>query len=274
MLEELAKRQVTELDIALSQLTIGAAFFACRSCEYSIVPKTEERRTKILCLRNIRFFKKGHLISAPSADLELADSVAVTFEMQKNESKFDTVIHGRTDDPVLCPVLQWARLVNRIWSYEGTTDSTPICTFQRSGRRVDKISSSQILLRLRAAARSVGSATLGFEPKEIGTHSLRSGAAMEMYLAGVPVYTIMLIGRWSSDAFLRYIRKQVEQFSCHVAKQMLTFKSFRTIPEIAPRVVSIEDPRQRNHRDNAETRRNIGGDRSRRVQLPSFSRFS
>jgi hypothetical protein len=36
---------------------------------------------------------------------------------------------------------------------------------------------------------------------------------MEMYLAAVPVYTIMLIGRWSSDAFLQYIRKQDEQFS-------------------------------------------------------------
>ena len=49
---------------------------------------------------------------------------------------------------------------------------------------------------------------------------------MEMYLAGVPVYTIMLIGRWLSNAFLRYIRKQVEQFLCHVAKQMLIFRSF------------------------------------------------
>ena len=98
---------------------------------------------------------------------------------------------------------------------------------------------------------------------------------MEMvYLADVPVYTIMLIGRWSSDAFLRYIRKQVEQFSRHVAKQMLTFRSFRTVPEITPRVVSIEDPRQRNHRDNAETRRNIGRDASRRVQLPAFSLYN
>ena len=60
-LEELAKRQVTELDIASTQLTIGAAFFACRSCEYSIVPKAEERRTKLLCLRNIRFFADGHI---------------------------------------------------------------------------------------------------------------------------------------------------------------------------------------------------------------------
>ena len=133
VLDELAKRQMPELDIALSQLTIGAAFFACRSCEYLIVPKTEERLTKLLCLRNIRFFKDGHLISAPSASLELTNSVAITFEMQKNEDKFETVIHGRTDDPVLCPVLQWAQLANRIWSYEGTTRDTPVCTFQRRG---------------------------------------------------------------------------------------------------------------------------------------------
>ncbi len=121
VLDELAKRQMPELDIALSQLTIGAAFFACRSCEYLIVSKTEERLTKLLCLRNIRFFKDGHLISAPSASLKLTDSVAITFEMQKNDDKFETVIHGQTDNPVLCPVLQWARLVNHIWSYEGTT---------------------------------------------------------------------------------------------------------------------------------------------------------
>ena len=36
---------------------------------------------------------------------------------------------------------------------------------------------------------------------------------MDVFLGECPVYTIMLIGRWSSDAFLRYIRKQVEQFS-------------------------------------------------------------
>jgi hypothetical protein len=34
VLDELAKRQVTDLDKAIVQLTISAAFFACRSCEY------------------------------------------------------------------------------------------------------------------------------------------------------------------------------------------------------------------------------------------------
>jgi hypothetical protein len=274
VLDKLGKRQVTELDIALGQLTIGAAFFACCSCKYLAVPKQEERRTKLLCLQNIRFFKDGHLILAPSADLESVDSLAITFEMQKNDNKFNTVIHGRTDDPVLCPVLQWAQLVNRIRSYWNTTCDTPVCTVWRHGR-LDKIASMQVLLALRAASMAVGSAHLGFEPSKIGAHSIRSGAAMEMYIARVPVYTIMLISGWSSDAFSRYIREQVEQFSQHVAKQMLTFQLFQMIvPEIAPQVVLMEDPWQHNHRDNAKTRQNIGGNMSRRVQLLAVSRFN
>ncbi len=103
MLDKLAKRQVTELDIALAQLTIWAAFFACPSCEYSTILRREEKRTKLLCLQGIRFFRDGHLISVPSADLKSADSVAITFEMQKNDMKYNTVIHGQTEDSVLCP---------------------------------------------------------------------------------------------------------------------------------------------------------------------------
>ena len=218
---------MSELDRAMTQLTISAGFFACRSCEYSRVPKRDQKRTKLLCLRNIRFFKEGRLITSPSADLEFAESVAVTFEMQKNEDKNETVVHGWTDDPVLCPVKQWAGLVNRVWSYPGTTTDTSVCVVWRHDRP-EQISNRQIVLALRAACTTIDSAVLGFEPHEIGTHSLCSGAAMEMYLAGVPVYTIMLLGRWSSDAFLRYIRKQVEQFSRDVAQKMLTHRSFRT----------------------------------------------
>ena len=133
--------------------------------------------------------------------MELAESVAITFEMQmqKHEWKDDIVIHvQKTDDQVICPVLQWTRLINQVWSYEGTRSNTPVCTFKRSGGWLDKIASSQVLTRLQVTAEAVGSARLGFEPHEIGTHSLCSGA-------GVPVYTIMLIGRWSSNAFLHYI---------------------------------------------------------------------
>ena len=105
------------------------------------------KRTKQLCLRNIRFFKDGRLLSTPSANLEFADSVAVTFEMQKNEEKHETIIHGRTDDPVLCPVKQWAHLVNRIWSHQGTTENTPVSTVWRHDRR-EQITSRQVITSL------------------------------------------------------------------------------------------------------------------------------
>jgi hypothetical protein len=37
-------------------------------------------------------------------------------------------------------------------------------------------------------------------------------------MAGVPVYTIMLSGRWSSDAFLVYLRTQVMQFTQRISQ--------------------------------------------------------
>ena len=109
----------------------------------------------------------------------------------------------------------------------------------------------------------------------------------EMYLGEVPIYTIMLMGRWSSDAFVRYICKQVEQFLCDILKRMLNFCSFHHIPDIRLRRilvvnppntihhmrVSSNDPRQRNHHDNAKKQKNIGHDKSCRVQLPAFSHY-
>jgi hypothetical protein len=83
VLDELAKRQVTDLDKAVVQLTISTAFFACHSCEYLNVPRREMKRTKLLCLQNIRFFKGRHLLLTSLDNLEFADSVAVTFKMQK-----------------------------------------------------------------------------------------------------------------------------------------------------------------------------------------------
>jgi hypothetical protein len=123
VLDELAKPQVTDLDKAIVQITIGTAFFACCSCKNLKVPRREIKRTKLLCLRNIRFFKDGQLILAPSYNLELADGMVVTFEMQNNnDQKHNTVIRRRTDDATLCPVLQWAHLVNQIWTYPGTME--------------------------------------------------------------------------------------------------------------------------------------------------------
>jgi hypothetical protein len=74
---------------------------------------------------------------------------------------------------------------------------------------------------------------------------------MAMYLSGVPVFTIMLLGRWSSDSFLRYIQKQVKEFSCGISNKMITKDDFFTIP-----LATSEDPRVRGHSLNLSCRNN------------------
>ena len=75
---------------------------------------------------------------------------------------------------------------------------------------------------------------------------------MAMYLARhpiqVPTYTIMLQGRWCSDAFLRYIRKQVKEFSLGVSKAMISNESldFFHISD-RPNNNAHEDPRTHNN---------------------------
>ena len=71
---------------------------------------------------------------------------------------------------------------------------------------------------------------LGFTSDNIGTHSVRSSLAMMMYLAKEQIYTIMLIGRWSSDAFLAYIEKQMKEFTRGVSSRMLQHDTFYNTP--------------------------------------------
>jgi hypothetical protein len=96
---------------------------------------------------------------------------------------------------------------------------------------------------------------------------------MAMYLGECAVFTIMLIRRWSSVAFLQYIRKQVKEFGQNVTKKMLTYQNFCHIPDIHRRILR-DDPRQRNNPNNAETRWNVGGNMLHQACLPAFSLYS
>ena len=257
VIRQLTKNKATERAKAIGDLAITAFFFAMRSCEYLKVScKAEDRKTKQLRSRNIRFFRNDQELKHSDPTLIAADYVSVTFEDQKNDTRQDTITMQHSGDNLLCPVRSLARIITRIRSYPESSDDLHINTF-RSRSSLHQVTGDDMKLALRAAAAVIGEDKLGFKSSEIGTHSIRSGAAMAMYLDEVPVYTIMLIGRWSSDAFLLYIQKQIEQFSHNVSRRMINRQFFMHIPTIAPRVSHL-DPRQRNCRDNFQTRRNMG----------------
>ena len=117
------------------------------------------------------------------------------------------------------------------------------------------VTSKQVLMSIHAVVMCIGKDTLGYSAAQVGTHSLRSATAMAIYLAVVPVFAIMLIGRWSSDALLlRYIRCQVQEFSSGVSSRMLVTAAYFTIPNFA----GTDDPRAPGHHLNFAPKNQVG----------------
>jgi hypothetical protein len=246
----LLQASVTQFDIGVAHLCIGALFFAMRSCEYTKVNGT--RRTKTLTIADFQFYRNRRLVPHHDSELHLADTVSITFRYQKRDERDDTITQHRTLDHTLCPVKAWAYTIRRLLRLPGVHPSTTVDTFMDpSNGNPSRFTAAGLLALFRANARAMGQENLGFPAELLGTHSNRSAAAMAMYLNGIPPYTIMLLGRWSSDAFLLYIRKQVQEFSRGVSSRMINTSSFYTIPD---EVANPEDPRTHRNMHNIATR--------------------
>ena len=222
-----------ETDIAIGQLVVVAFFFAMRSCEYSDVGS--RRTTSVIRVDDVRFRQKGQdLQTTDRGQLENADTVTITFRRQKNGDKGATVTQHRNDrqgQADICPVRALADLTTRVRGYDCLSRTNPKINAVRKqdSDEPQYISSKAILRQLRMATTLAGEKRLGLQASSIGTHSIRSGAAMAMHLAGVPSETIQMVGRWRSQTFMRYLRIQVPDSTLGVAARMTSRQSFYTI---------------------------------------------
>jgi hypothetical protein len=140
-------------------------------------------------------------------------------------------------------------------------------------RIIGQVTSDHMINALRDTAVGIREIRLEIKKEDVSTHLIRSGAATATYLGECSVFMIMLIGRWSSDAFLRYIREQVMEFSQNAVKGMLSCQNFRHIPDAHTRVAP-DDLRIRNHPKNSKTRRNVGGNTHHHIRLPHDTWFN
>jgi hypothetical protein len=108
-----------------------------------------------------------------------------------------------------------------------------------------------------------GKPIFGFTPKEIRNQSLRSGAAMALFLKNHLTAKIMILGRWSSDAFLVYIRPQVLEWTNNMSKDMIHFDYFLDVGFFD--VAGQLDPRTRTKLST------FNGRTPSRLMMPSFN---
>ena len=219
--------------------------------------------TTIVGVDDIRFWADDEIVNADDIEgMKRADAVSVTFRRQKNRDNGVVVTQHRTDgtgDAEMCPVRALAALVIRIRGYasfsvRGTTNVGINALELADGSGLGGISSKEVLKQLRDAATAVGEKKLGFPVDRIGTHSIRAGAAMAMFLAGVPCETIQLIGRWRSRTFMKYLRIQVTASTRGVTTKMTSLDSFFTVTVSDDSDENDEETRLQNGRNQVDTR--------------------
>jgi hypothetical protein len=209
-----------------AELAIMGFFWAMRSCENTTPPLPG--RTKLIRLWGIIFrTDEGKIIPHTSKRLHLAARITITFEDQKNKKKMDSRTQQRTGDPLLCPALIVASLVQRIYqNVPNANENTPINTVHVAGKTYG-ITQEFLRIQLRLACElGGGTDAFGFEAPEIGTRSIRSGAAMALFLMDHHPHKIMILGRWLSEAFLDYIRPQVLEWTNNMSTDMIRFNTF------------------------------------------------
>jgi hypothetical protein len=213
--------------VITAELAIMGYFYAMRSCEFTRTARPG--RTRVITFNGLQFRDKfNNTIPHDSPSLHRAFRVTVTFADQKNGQKHDKRTHQRTRDPVLCPVARLVSLVRRIRRTIPTFDGlTPICAYRSPKGDTLNITATYLRKTLRTVCNiGGGEPTFGFTASEIGTRSIRSGAAMSLFLANHSVAKIMILGQWSSDAFLIYLRPQVLEWTNNMSGDMLSNESF------------------------------------------------
>ena len=159
------------------------------------------------------FLRCGELVSLTRDDITLAAdltalSVRIRHSKTDQSGKGFTLLIGPSPDQEICPV----RAIQQYLSLKFQSSHAQLFTY-RSGAALSKQDISREIRNLLPLCGVVC-------PEEYATHSLRIGAATTAAIAGVPEHLIRHMGRWKSDAALKYIRVssvEVSQLSAKLA---------------------------------------------------------
>jgi hypothetical protein len=166
------------------------------------------------------------LTTASDYELLTATFCILRFTEQKNANRGEQVGHGTSGDYMFCPVRAIARRAIHLRK-NGAPAHTPIHVYyeQIRGRQL-RVPSASITLLLRRSA-----TMLGYDPTDITVKALRATGAMSLITARVDSDLIRLLGRWQSDAMLRYLHVQAIPVIQNFARAMNLHGQFQALPD-------------------------------------------
>jgi hypothetical protein len=220
----LALADGSDLALAASDMMWLAFFFLLRPGEYT-KPASDSHPFRVCDVKLWANHDPIDISQATNDALLASTFVSLTFSTQKNGTRGEIIGHGRSNNPNACPVLSVARRL----LYLRSLHAPPTAYLCAVGPTLRPLTSAPITKFLRKACTTVLN-TAGILPTDITARSLRASGAMALLHEGVDSQTIQLVGRWKSDAMLRYLHIQAHDLMKDFSSIMLHGGNYSLIP--------------------------------------------
>ena len=210
----------------ITDMIILAFFFLLRPGEYT----ASASDTKPFHLEDVQIFigpQRLPLATATEAQLASATFASLTFTDQKNGVRGKVIGHACSGNLQLCPVRSIVRRITHLRRHDAPP-ATPLAQVFSQGSWY-KIKPSDITAALRSAVTFLGP-ELGFLPSDVSARCLRAAGATALLNSKVDGDLIKLLGRWHSDAMLRYLHLQAAPLMKNFSSMMLSGGTYALIP--------------------------------------------
>lgn len=212
-------KTATPLEAAVGDLALVAFYYLLRVGEYtSKGSRNSSKQTVQFKLEDITFFckdDKGALRQlgrqAPSHLIMTAHSATLKLDNQKNGWRGVCIHQEANGEDIACPVRALGRRFLVLRARSGDPKLT-LSTYFDKDKQCD-VTDKHIRAALKIAASALGYPDRGFPIDRVDTHSLRSGGANALALAGYSDTQIQKMGRWKGATFKEYIREELHIYS-------------------------------------------------------------
>jgi len=207
---------------AVGELTLIAFYFLLRVREYTHHGKGI-RRTQQFRICDMKFFANGKEIKPQMLHnhAESINLVSLTIDNQKNGNRGQTLSHhALKKGNICCPI---RALVSRTIDLirDGANPKTLICAFRECKSMAwQHVRSLDIVKAVQDAVKILSTDDDGFDLAQVGSHSLRAGGAMALYITKHSTIEIQRAGRWTSTTFMEYIHGQLDVVSKGLSQKM------------------------------------------------------
>ena len=222
----------TETQKSLGDNALIAFYFLLRVGEYTEKSsRNESKQTVQFKMEDVMFFRRNAMgqlrqLRRDASDAELMTAVGATLKLdnQKNGWKGVCVFQEANGDSYFCPVRALAR---RYIHIRGQNSHWLVCKRKRLSAHYEgngkerHLTDKDVSAGVKAAASALNyPTTRGIPIDRIDTHSLRSGGANALHLAGYSDRQIQKMGRWRGETFKEYIREELSCFATGMSKDM------------------------------------------------------